>query len=220
MWIRLYFHRLGVAAAKPVSVIPIANYALHLKPGRHHHSVQFYGDDTLLIEETAALLSAALERGDSTVVIASQAHREGFSKALKRQGLDTTFGRLKRRYFEFDAAETISQCTVKGHLDAATFSETIGHVLVRAKMAAESPQRSVFAFGEMVALFWADGNPKAAIALERIWNDLAHTNSFALRCAYPSGAFHADSEAYLLQICAEHSHVISTDLHEKGRILQ
>jgi DcmR-like sensory protein len=216
---RLYSHRLGLATAKLVSAIPIANYAFHLKPGRHHHSVQFYSHDTLLIEETGALLSAALERGDSTIVIASPAHREGFSKTLKRRGLDTNFGRLKRRYFEFDAAETISQCMVKGLLDAATFSETIGHVLVRAKMAAESQQRSVFAFGEMVALLWAEGNPKAAIALERIWNDLAHTNSFALRCAYPSGAFHASSEAHLLQICAEHSHVISTDVHGKGQII-
>jgi signal transduction histidine kinase len=61
----------------------------------------------------------------------------------------------------------------------------------------------------MVALLWIEGNADAAIRLEELWNDLARTHAFSLRCAYPMSSFcrgeHGD---LLLKICAEHSVVI------------
>jgi len=61
----------------------------------------------------------------------------------------------------------------------------------------------------MVALLFAEGMPEAAIRLEKLWNHLARSHSFSLRCAYPMLGFcrqeHVDS---LFRICAEHSDVI------------
>ena len=43
----------------------------------------------------------------------------------------------------------------------------------------------------------------------QLWNDLAKTHSFSLRCAYPIGGFDGhDDGARFLTICAEHSGVI------------
>jgi signal transduction histidine kinase len=64
----------------------------------------------------------------------------------------------------------------------------------------------------MVALLWAQGKCDAAIQLEQLWNDLAVTYSFDLRCAYPMSLFGraGDSELFA-KVCATHSHVIPAE---------
>jgi signal transduction histidine kinase len=64
----------------------------------------------------------------------------------------------------------------------------------------------------MVALLWAEGNFEAAIQLEQLWNEIAQTHSFSLRCAYPLAGFGDDSHAEpFLKICTEHSAVIPAE---------
>jgi MEDS: MEthanogen/methylotroph, DcmR Sensory domain len=187
----------------------ISKLVSRVKNDRHHHSVQFYNDDPCLLEDLSRYVGGALGRGDSAIVIATQAHREGLKKILHLRGFDTSHPRLSRRYLEFDAAETLSKFMVDGLPDAAAFSEIVSHVLVRARVAAEGEHPRVVAFGEMVALLWAEGNAAGAISLERFWNDLAHTNSFSLHCAYPKSAFKQGHEDLFQKICVEHSHVVS-----------
>ena len=122
-----------------------------------------------------------------------------------------TLGRKASASQSRGAAHTLSQFMVDGLPDPASFSEIIARVLVRARVAAEGENPKVVAFGEMVALLWAQGSAEAAVRLERLWNDLAHTNSFSLHCAYPRAAFAPDHEDQFLKICAEHSQVISSD---------
>jgi PAS domain S-box-containing protein len=48
--------------------------------------------------------------------------------------------------------------------------------------------------------------------LEQLWNDLAKTHVFSLRCAYPIGSFgHEQDTEPFLKICAEHSGVIPSE---------
>lgn len=63
--------------------------------------------------------------------------------------------------------------------------------------------------GEMVALLWAAERVDATIKLEHLWNGLARTHSFHLRCAYPASGFQGErmGEAYT-SICAQHSAII------------
>jgi len=64
----------------------------------------------------------------------------------------------------------------------------------------------------MVALLWAEGKPEAAIRLEELWDDLAQTHSFDLRCAYPIGSFYRTGDAeHLAKICAVHTSVIPAE---------
>lgn len=72
----------------------------------------------------------------------------------------------------------------------------------------------VIAFGEMVAILWAEGNHRAAIQLEKLWNTLAETRAFSLRCAYPMPRFdRGEHSEPFLQICAEHEGVIPTEAY-------
>ncbi|HEY6374646.1 MAG TPA: PAS domain S-box protein, partial [Edaphobacter sp.] len=72
--------------------------------------------------------------------------------------------------------------------------------------------RRVAVFGEMVALLWTDGQFEAAIQLEQLWNQLARTHSFQLHCVYPLNQFSNEQDGEkLLEICAQHSHVVPTE---------
>jgi len=176
---------------------------------QHAHDVQFYTEDRFLLDELTPFISAALRAGNSAVVIATRGHNDSLSQRLKREGFDLDTVIAAGRYVVLDAAQTLARFMVKGMPDAPRFSEVIGGVIARAAAAAQDENHRVVAFGEMVALLWAEGKPEAAIRTEKLWNQLARAYSFSLRCAYPMQGFcraeHADS---LLRICAEHSNVI------------
>jgi signal transduction histidine kinase len=64
----------------------------------------------------------------------------------------------------------------------------------------------------MVALLWEQGNGKAAIRLEQLWNNVSRMYPLSLRCAYPMSGFDREEHGDLfLKICAEHSHVIPVE---------
>jgi signal transduction histidine kinase len=190
-----------------------ADASVHLPELRSNaHSVQFYEDDSFLLDSLAKLIGTALVAGDVAVVVATAAHRDELEKRLKTRGFDLEVNAKLGTYCALDAAETLSTVMVNGVLDAALFNAMAGHLLSSVRSATKGESSRLVLFGEMVALLWADGNFDAALKLERLWNDLARTHSFQLHCAYPMNGFDREghSEAFL-NICAEHSHVVPTE---------
>ena len=179
---------------------------------RSEHSVQFYVEDAALVDSLSRSIGTALGTGDSAVAMATKAHLDGLERRLKARGLDLRKVIETGRYIPWDARETLSKFTLEGWPDAARFAEVIGNVIERARSAAEGDDPRVFAFGEMVALLWAEGKPGSALYLEQLWNDLAKKHSFTLRCAYPIKAFDREEHGEpFLKICAEHSTVIPAE---------
>lgn len=60
----------------------------------------------------------------------------------------------------------------------------LGPVIRQAEGAAIAQNGRVTIIGEMVALLWAAERVDATIKPEHLWNGLARTHSFLLRCAY------------------------------------
>ncbi len=130
---------------------------------------------------------------------------------MKERGLDLTLAAKQGRYLSLDAANTLSKVTVNGWPDAARFSRVMGNNIRRLALAARGEHR-VAAFGEMVALLWAEGKPDAAIRLEQLWNELGGTHSFHLHCAYPLSFFSKEGDGESVRkICAEHSQFIPAE---------
>lgn len=188
---------------------PIPQYPGH---GPGGHAVQFYKDDSVLLESLTRFIAPALLAGNAALIIATQKHRDGLARRLAAQGLNIHGLTERGRYIALDAAETLSKFCADQALDAALFKELIGRKLLQARAASESEQPTVVAFGEMVALLWADQRSEAAIQLEQLWNELVDTHSFSLYCAYPMDTFshHEDSKPFE-RICASHSLVIPDD---------
>lgn len=174
------------------------------------HVVSFHDTEKFLCDTVTRFVGPALHDGGAAIVVATAAHRHGFEQALLRSGFDVEHAVDADRYLTFDAAELLARFMVDGVPDPRRFEDVIGAVLSRA--GAGAGDRRVRVYGEMVALLWADGETAAAIALERLWNDLADRHEFALLCAYPMTAFgDAASAAAFQRICATHATVIPSE---------
>jgi hypothetical protein len=162
------------------------------------HAVQFYEDDSQLLDAVAPYL----------LIIASRAHRRAFEAQLEAGGIDLARARTQGTYVALDAAELLAELTSAGGFDRAVFNRTVGRIV---REAAQSG-RAIRVYGEMVALLWDAGDVLGAIELERMWSELAHESPFAIFCAYRAASVLADEHAYALhQVCSLHTSVLQAD---------
>jgi PAS domain S-box-containing protein len=174
--------------------------------------VQFYSDDSSLINELSRFIGAALGAGDSSIIIATRSHRDQLASLLARRGLDLASATEDGRYIYLDASDTLTKIMVDGWPDAARFKALIGCLLEKADRPCHRPRPTVAAFGEMVALLWAEGKAEAALHIEQLWNELAETRNFHLYCAYPAQLFrHAADDGLVQRICAQHSMIVPVE---------
>ncbi|MEW6706897.1 MAG: ATP-binding protein [Pseudomonadota bacterium] len=185
-------------------------------PRVHHaHHVRFYAEDAALIDEVADFLDAALRAGDAAVVIATEEHRAQLQRRLAgigpRQGMPAWYSGTLRM---LDARQTLDCMLVDGELDAQRFTEVVGGAIAEAS---SNGTREVRAFGEMVALLYAQGRHEQALQLEALWNGLAQLQAFTLLCAYPMDLFAGDEHASTFRsICCAHHDVGPVHLGSQG----
>ena len=176
------------------------------------HSVQFYENEAFLVDGLSPFIGSAIVSGDSAIVIATRCIRDSLSASLQKQGLDIQLASRQGRFLSLDASESLARFMVGGEPDPALFREVIGTLIDQASTRADGRKSRVAVFGEMVALLWAEGNRSAALALEKLWNDLAKTHAFHLHCAYPMHLFSQTQDSHeLTSICSEHSPVVPTE---------
>jgi hypothetical protein len=174
--------------------------------GDREHFVQFYRTDDYLVECLAAYLAKGIWAGDKVIVVATPEHRIALEKRLRMKNVDVASNTVSGQYLALDAQEVLSKFMVNGRPDPTAFRGTVGD-LVRKATKGGRPLR---AFGEMVALLWAQDNREAAIELEELWNDLARDYAFALYCAYPADcATPKAGRPAMEHICQSHACVIS-----------
>ena len=174
--------------------------AAHVAP--HDHTVTFYDADADAVSEIGRFVAEGLASGSRTIVIATPAHRAALDEVLLQHPVDVDQARATGDYLALDAAETLAQFMVDGAPDPGRFRATVGSLVARAG----ENGRAVRAFGEMVALLWADGNVTGALALESLWNDLATDYEFELLCAYPATVLTDDTGLEdVREVCWLHS---------------
>ena len=184
---------------------PCTNWA---EMGDTEHFVQFYEADGFLLNSLSGFIGRAIHADDGALVVATEAHRNGLDELLQANGLDVTTAKARGQYRSLDAAETLSKFMVDGVPEPGRFNEFMGGVI--ASVTDGRPRIS--AFGEMVALLWAEGNHAAAIQLEELWNDLQKTHSFSLFCAYPMNGLGGERFVEATgSVCKVHSRVIPAE---------
>jgi PAS domain S-box-containing protein len=172
------------------------------------HAVQFYEDDAFMVGEVAEFLDEALRCGDAAIAIATPEHRASLLRRLNGFG-GQSLGRnwWPGELIMLDARQTLARFMNGSWPDEQRFHASVGAVV---QSASRDGTRAVRAFGEMVALLCADGNPEAAVRLEQLWNDIAavRRQAFSLLCCYPLRLFGtvADERAFR-DVCATHNAV-------------
>ena len=176
--------------------------------GDRDHFVQFYETDGFLLNSLCGFIGKSLRSGDGALVVATEAHRKGLDELLEINGLDVAGAKSRGCYVSLDAAHTLAKFMVNGAPDPELFNNVIGRVIA----GVTDGRARTRAFGEMVALLWAEGNFPAAIRLEELWNELQQVHSFSLFCAYPMQQFGGErfTEAHT-SVCDVHSRVIPAE---------
>ena len=168
----------------------------------HGHVVQFYDRDHELVAGVGPYLAETIRSGGVAVVIATEGHRQAFAAWLAAAGVDpeAAGATLVMR----DAREAADALLIDGRVAAHRFDKVIGD-LVREAAGSGRPLR---AYGEIVALLWADGHVRAALELEELWNQLGREVDFSLYCAYPRSWVEAEGEAFH-EVCRRHTAIVA-----------
>jgi PAS domain S-box-containing protein len=172
------------------------------------HFVQFCETDAFLIHSLSEFIGTGLREGDACIVLATKSHRESLEERLQEDGLEVTTAYAQGQYIAMDAAELLAKLMVNGLPEPGRFAGVMESVIGQVAQG----HRNVRIFGELVALLWAEGNRRAAIRLEELWNELGKTHSFTLFCAYPMEGFgRGVYEAEFTEICQQHGQVIPAE---------
>jgi hypothetical protein len=171
----------------------------------HFHAVKFYKDADSLSEIVCGFLAEGLTRGEPVILIATFEHSGYFRRCFAAKGVDVDAATARGALTWLDADDTLNEFMRDGIPIGQRFVDTLTPVLL--SVAARFPGRTIRAYGEMVDVLWKQEQTAAAIALERLWNDLARSHRFELLCGYAMGPFYKGSATD--DICGVHTHVLA-----------
>ena len=89
--------------------------------GHGSHVVQYYERDSDLVDGVTHYLTEGLGSEESVVIVATEAHRRAFERALQTSGESPTELRRQGRLLALDAGQTLSRFMSDGRVDPATF---------------------------------------------------------------------------------------------------
>jgi two-component system, NarL family, nitrate/nitrite response regulator NarL len=197
--------RPGDEVLVPLAQLPLRNSVIN------YHEVQFYSDETFLLERFARFIVNALKAGCVAIVVATKSHRHSLLERLKADGLDVAAVIKQGRYRQFDAADMLSTLMLSDLPDPVRFSEVVGGLIEAASKAARGGLPRVVACGECAPLLWAKGRAEAAIRLEQLFDEVGKTYEMPILCGYPLRGFRCEKDSHVFQrICAVHSGVHSS----------
>lgn len=185
--------------------------SLYRAPAPCDHVIQLYTDDAFLTRAIGEFIGTGLRQGEGAVVIATPAHAEAVTRALRGR-MDVDGACARTQLVVLDAQATLDRFMVDGQPDAERFFAVASAVLDRVT-AAGYPR--VRLFGEMVDLLW-DHNLPATIALEELWNQVLAARRVSLLCAYQIDNFDRHVHRGVLhQLSRTHSHLVPVEDYDR-----
>jgi DNA-binding NarL/FixJ family response regulator len=171
---------------------------------RSRHCVQFYSDETILVECFGRHVAAGLRAGDTAFVVATKSHLDALVHKLRLEGLDLDSAMRQGTYVAVDVATSLSSFMVGDLPDPERFSERVRGFAELAGSARRRGHR-VVACGETTHLLWSEGKTEGAIRAERLWNEVVKAHGVDALCAYSLDGFQGQDELLFESVCAEHS---------------
>ena len=177
------------------------------------HEVSFYQDDVAIVHGFGRVVESALKAGNAVIVVAAEPHCAGILKTLSDTGIAVDAALEDGRYTQLDVSDTLSTLMVNHLPDPDRCAEMIGNLIRKASKAASGKHPRVAICGECSPTLLAQGNVKAAIRLEHLWNEITRSYNADTLCGYLWSIF-PRKEAFPIfeRICAVHSAVVGREL--------
>lgn len=180
------------------------------------HTAQLFDAPETRADAAAAFIVEGDARGEHVLCALTPAHWALVVERLTRARYPLAARLADGRLRLLDPRTTLGRIMRQGRPDPARFAEVIGDPL-RALLASGARLR---ACGELVDLLAAEGEFRAVVALEQLWDGLARQHPFTVLCFYCSVHFgHPRSQDALRQICRAHEHVGAAPADELGEWL-
>ncbi len=178
------------------------------------HVVQIYEDDSEFLDTLEDFVVSGFKDGDSMVLIATDNHLKTIEARCHAKGYKINALKVHGQYFAIEAEDMMSRFMVNGWPDEELFFTAVSKVLNNARKGG----KKVRAFGEMVALMWANGQQGATVRLEYLWHEFCKKEEFRLLCAYPKSGFTENAATSIKTICATHSKIINGEESRQGKL--
>ena len=169
------------------------------------HVLQIYENDGVFLDALTGFVGGGINVDECCIVIATDAHLHALEARLKSYGIYIESLIADNRYIPLNAEETLAKFMVNGWPDENLFNQTVSALI---KNGRNHNKRKIRAFGEMVAILWAQGNNGATVRLEHLWNKFCQKETFCLFCAYPKSGFTEDISESMHHICCAHAKLI------------
>ena len=178
--------------------------------GPGDHIVQLYQDDQFLNRAVCRFAAAALAHGEGVILVPTAAHWEAFCPRLEAEGVDIRAALTHGQLTVVDADELLPLFMSEKMPDAPVFLGLAGETVARARGGNRFPK--VRWWGEMVNVLWERGNATASMALEDLFDQLAHEQKIAIFCSFLMDNFNGEVHTRMLPRLGEnHSHLIPVE---------
>ncbi|MGH9522871.1 MAG: MEDS domain-containing protein [Terriglobales bacterium] len=175
--------------------------------GPQDHIVQLYQDEQFLNRAVCRFAAAAMEHGEGVILVPTAAHWDAFCPRLEAEGVDIKEAQSKGQLTVVDADELLPQFMGQQMPDSPVFLGLAGEVVARARGRDRYPK--VRWWGEMVNVLWERGNAAASMALEDLFDQLAHEQEIAIFCSFLMDNFDGEVHTRMLpRLGQNHSHLI------------
>lgn len=168
------------------------------------HVVHIYDQDQDFVDSLFGFVHSGFKADESVIVIATRDHLKKLDAMLRTAGHDLFSLRLRDQYISLDATQALSEFMINRQPDGILFRLMAADLMKRAKRTG----RKVRAFGEMVAILWANGNSDGTMCLENLWSEYMEDEPFSLFCAYPRAGFGPEQDLTISDICKAHTHEV------------
>jgi hypothetical protein len=174
------------------------------------HIVQLYQDQQFLNRAVCRFAAAAIANGEGVILVPTVAHWDAFRPRLEDEGVDVKAAEKRGQLTIVDADDLLPTFMRDAMPDSPVFLGLAKDVVSRAKADGRYPK--VRWWGEMVNILWERGEVAASMALEDLFDELAHKQDIAIFCSFLMDNFNGDVHARMLPRLGEnHSHLIPVE---------
>ena len=160
------------------------------------HMVRFYENDVFLTEAVASCIKLGLQLNDTLIVRVPASHRTALRKVLTPDEL------ANKHLMFFDTTSLLTKVMGDDWPNQRKFMKVLGR---RIQVAYQAVRGRVL--GEMLGVLWAEGECRAAIRLEELWNTRQTTHPFSRLHAYLHSAVTSKEDPQSLFAVRHDTHV-------------